>query len=306
MGAFGFCLFLGPYIRQLDPPYYELEFPWLGYGGALLGPEELSNIFNGKFETSVVNASWFEDASLTIYISDMWGNWNKNDSIAPWIKVIADGITFSFEENNITIYARVSDWSPIKTVQLIYQENSTTKKIDMMYDENLHLYFIELPPHLKTYLTNYKIYAEDIHGNGYHLEVTVDIEGPIISGVKIWPENPTSKDTVRVTANITDISGVHTVILMYSTNQSSWINITMAFNSTTNLYEANIPPMPTGTTVYFKIYANDTLGNWNISKVYSYRIPKPINIGLIATATIISIVAIAVVVYLIRRRKITY
>ena len=166
---FGCYCYVGPNLRQLDPPYYELEFPWLGYPapptGELLGPEELTNVFKGTFESNIVNATWLKDATLTLYITDQWGNWNKNDSAPPQISIIIGEQIKPFNTSNLIIYARVSDWSPIAKAQLMYLNDSSWITVNMSYDESTHLYYASIPLPEEGETIHYKIYAEDVLGN---------------------------------------------------------------------------------------------------------------------------------------------
>jgi len=310
---FGCYHFLGPYLRQLDPPYYELEFPWQGYPapptGELLGPETLSNTFKGSFESSIVNATWLRDAVLTLYITDMWGNWNKNDTAPPHIGIILEEPIRLLGGKPFTIYVLVSDWSLVSKVQLMCLNGSSWITVNMTYDKSTHLYYATVPSQLEGTIVHYKIYAEDIYGNCFLSEERyLDLEGPIITDISHSPQKPTSGDTVKITANITDPSGVNSVILSYSTNQSTWYNVSMSYNATSGLYEAMIPTMPAGTTVYYKIYASDTYENWAESATYSYTVSAPAgfwtqSLILHLASALIFIAAVATVIIFIKRRR---
>ena len=89
-----------------------------------------------------------------------------------------------------------------------------------------------------------------------------DEEPPQIHNPSHEPEEPLWTDTVKVSVNVTDdLSGVHEVILSYRINEElSWTNKTMTHNSTTLLYEDNIPPQPIGKNVTYMITAHDNAG----------------------------------------------
>ena len=314
---FGFYHFLGPYLRQLDPPYLELEFPWLGYpgplAGDLLGPEELTNIYHGSRKLSIVNAEWLRGAILTLYITDMWGNWNKNDSRAPSIAIIyldTHGQPMNLSEGReIKVYCLVSDWSPLKNVTLLYSNGSNYVKVAMNYDLSTHLYYCVIPAQESGTVLRIRIYAEDIYGNSYITEenqYVIDSEPPTITGVYWDPQNPTEKDNVTVYANISDPIGVKIAILSYF-NGTSWLNVTLTYNSATGLYEGTIPAQPANTKVRFKIYACDNAGNWAVSEEYSYVVTESkgrtnflyilISVGVIAVLLVITIT-------IVRKRRI--
>ena len=87
----------------------------------------------------------------------------------------------------------------------------------------------------------------------------VDTEGPSITDVSWTPEAPVEDQPVVVSAKVTDPSGVDTVLLMYRTD-GAWTSVPMELKEE-GVYEATIPGQPADTTVHFKIWANDTLGN---------------------------------------------
>ena len=311
MRDFGCYHFVGPYLRQLDPPYEELEFPWLGYPappyGELLGPEDPTNTFSGSFESSVVNATWLRKAVLNLYVTDMWGNWNKNDSSSPHIALVRRSPIDVLEGNETIVYVIVSDWSPISNVTLMYSTGSSWISVEMNYDECTHLYYAIIPPQTSGTIVRYKVFAEDIYGNSRMSEeqsyMVVDREGPEIKNVSWEPQKPTSKDIVLVSANITDPLGVKNAILSYY-NGSIWINVTMYYNSETGLYEGQIPALPAGTVVVFKIYACDSLDNWSVSDEYSYTVTKKpeefVNIGLVIS--LMTILAVIIMVLFVTRK----
>ena len=315
MRYFGCYHYVGPYLRQLDPPYQELEFPWLGYPappyGEILGPEELTNTFRGSFESSIVNATWLKGAVLNLYIADVWGNWNRNDSAPPHIAFVYRSPSTVLEGNETIVYVLVSDWSSISNVTLMYSTGSSWISVEMSYDESTHLYYGIIPSQPTGTVVRYKVFAEDIYGNSYMSEeqsyMVKDLEGPEIRNVSWEPQEPTSEDEVVVSANITDPSGVKDVILSYY-NGTAQINVTMHFNSETGLYEGEIPALPAGTVVTFRIYACDSFDNWSISEEYSYTVTaapgKLIDINLvISLATlVIAVVAVLLIVKKIRRR----
>jgi hypothetical protein len=107
----------------------------------------------------------------------------------------------------------------------------------------------------------------------YFLE---DSTPPQILSVQRSIQNPEYNDTVTISANITDVtgithfvSGVGTVLLNYW-NRTYWLNITMTLNTNNSLYEVQIPSLPYATLVNYSIHAADRAGNWNQSETFSY------------------------------------
>lgn len=96
---------------------------------------------------------------------------------------------------------------------------------------------------------------------------------PEIIGVFRVPEEPNYDEPVRILASVIDLEGeVESVILSYSTNNVDWTNLTMVFNENIGFYTAEIPPQPYSTTVNYKVYASDDIGNWAVSSIYLYTV----------------------------------
>ncbi|MHA1304550.1 MAG: hypothetical protein ACTSPI_12710, partial [Candidatus Heimdallarchaeaceae archaeon] len=85
---------------------------------------------------------------------------------------------------------------------------------------------------------------------------------PVITDVTYSPEKPTDEDVIVITANITDESGIETVLLHYRNNSGAWVEVEMATNGS-GLYTAEIGPFEGGTIVDFYITATDYTYNAN-------------------------------------------
>ncbi|MGB8779111.1 MAG: hypothetical protein WCD81_00490 [Candidatus Bathyarchaeia archaeon] len=66
-------------------------------------------------------------------------------------------------------------------------------------------------------------------------------------------------EPVYVGINVTDPTGVQNVTLSY-TNDTTWYDLPMTFNSTNSLYETHIPGFANGTTVTYNITAFNQVG----------------------------------------------
>lgn len=76
---------------------------------------------------------------------------------------------------------------------------------------------------------------------------------------------------VKVKADITDPgSGVRNASLSYLPRGNEWANVTMIFDG--QHYVGDIPPTAYGTIVSFKVYGEDNAGNWQVSRIYTYRV----------------------------------
>ena len=96
-----------------------------------------------------------------------------------------------------------------------------------------------------------------------------DIVPPVISGISATPSIPNYDQSVVVSATIVDNVAVDQALLSY-TSEMTWYNVsTSKFG---DVFNATIPVQSWNTTVQYRIYANDTSGNWAESATYSYTI----------------------------------
>jgi parallel beta-helix repeat protein len=120
------------------------------------------------------------------------------------------------------------------------------------------------------------VMAQDVAGNwgsrggDFIIIAESDTTSPDIVSWR-YPWFPMPGQEARVTANVTDSSGVQIVILEYFVNGLNPTNVTMALIGN-GLYEANIPGQPNQTLVEYRIYASDTAGNWGVTGTDSYMV----------------------------------
>lgn len=112
--------------------------------------------------------------------------------------------------------------------------------------------------------------------HSFNISLTVMIEKtpPTIVSILRQPEEPSYNQTVTVLASVTDlVSGVKKVILSYAKG-TTWKNKTMTLKE--DSYKATIPAFPFNTTINYRVYATDNVGNWAApSSVYSYVVADP-------------------------------
>ncbi len=93
---------------------------------------------------------------------------------------------------------------------------------------------------------------------------------PFIDDVAHNPQYPNVSSTVTVFGNITDIDGISSVTLYYSTDGVTYISTPMALIGG-NLYNGTIPPLGSA-IVYYYILAVDTNGFSNSSPIFNYTV----------------------------------
>jgi len=96
-----------------------------------------------------------------------------------------------------------------------------------------------------------------------------DTEPPVFDTHSRTPWIPNATQSVTIKVNVSDASGVDTVILSYH-NGTAWTNITMSWDG--SYYVGIIPAFPLGTEIQYKMYANDTLDYWAVTGTFSYTV----------------------------------
>jgi len=118
-----------------------------------------------------------------------------------------------------------------------------------------------------------KVYfrGNGIDGVGYE---RFNIEQPNISCVRLVPEKPTKKDSVLVKAVIFDPDGLIQTALKWKNKEgTNWQEIIMIpYMDDTFITSSAIPAQLPNTTVEFKLYATDSSGNIDTSRIYTYHI----------------------------------
>jgi hypothetical protein len=144
-------------------------------------------------------------------------------------------------------------------------------------------------------------------------QIEHDNTPPVIGTPVQTPEIPDADEAVTVSVNVTDAFEVPPdgVILSYSTDDGeNWNNVTMS-KTTGDTYEGEIPGLPAGTNVEYKIIAYDSAGNSaiddNNGEHYVFAVPQvPFWtqwwFWIIVAAGIVAL-AVAVYFFLKRRKK---
>ena len=148
-----------------------------------------------------------------------------------------------------------------------------------------------------------------------YVELKFDNEPPTISDVSPVPATPTPDDNVTVSASVTDdVSGLKSVTLLYSIDGgATWSSVTMTkiiiLDNGIEKYKAEIPAQASGTTVQFKVSAEDNVFFSAESTVASYTVKtfifgmEPLLFYGLIIGLVVVIVIVVVVVVLVRRPK---
>jgi hypothetical protein len=114
--------------------------------------------------------------------------------------------------------------------------------------------------------------SQSTWNDSYH-GLTIDATPPVVNYINLTPDSAAEIDPevlINVTANLTDFSGVDTVIFQYKYDVD-WINLTMN-NIGGDLWNASFTTVSSERVYYYKIWANDSLGSSNTSETQSVNV----------------------------------
>jgi len=134
--------------------------------------------------------------------------------------------------------------------------------------------------------------------------INYEEDKPVINKAIRRPTDIVEGQRVIVMVNATDDSGILLVILSYY-DGLAWFNITMHYNDETGFYEAEIPALPSGVNVSYRIYVCDIYLNWSVSRTYSYVVKEKfrINTGILMSFLAILALITTVSILALKQKK---
>lgn len=116
-----------------------------------------------------------------------------------------------------------------------------------------------------------RAYDDASQFSSHSINIIVDNNQPVITGVSITPLSPTDIDTVTVMSTITDASGLSVVNLLYSSDGGINWNQMMMNNSDGDSWQATIPAHNQG-QIQYKVEATDALARTTSTSEISYNV----------------------------------
>ncbi len=219
----------------------------------------------------------------------------------------------------VTINSTIIDYSGIQSASVFYNiDFGEWEEVPMFYDGNdIYLATIGLFDY-DEYITYYikaidnsANHNEAINNNDnfyYHFYIgPSDTTPPVISNIQHSPENPVGSEEVEITCDVTDASGLFSVILYYNINNKSYFDELEMTLLSGNTYIATLDFLYYGAFVQYFIGAldNSAIQNptWddNNGEFYSFIVgtpPQTDGIILYLFPVVIAVVFIA-----LKRRK---
>ncbi len=165
--------------------------------------------------------------------------------------------------------------SGVDTVWLNYTVDDWAHNLVVVLTESHGTFSGIIPGQPDSTHVQYCFVAKDVADNWNMTDIfeyiTIDVDAPIIGTPTRDPIAPNNLEVVTITVSVHDNTGVSSVILSYY-NGTSWVNVTMIL--TGDVYQGQIPALPVGTQVQYRVYAGDTRGIWAISPNYTYTVQQ--------------------------------
>ncbi|MEQ9714534.1 MAG: right-handed parallel beta-helix repeat-containing protein [Candidatus Asgardarchaeum sp.] len=197
------------------------------------------------------------------------------ESISPPVPQI-ENITFPsevYENQTVTIYAKITDDLGITKAQVRFLINSDWVNKDMDYDNNTGLYYVTFSK-LKPRIFRFKIYAENpmkISKLTEEYEIIVraiaDTIPPEIISVYWTPTEPIKNETVFVYVTVSDNVGIANVTAVLNTSGSKWTEKLLSYGNGT--YCLVLTELGDIDSVSFYIIVYDLSGNFIESNKYT-------------------------------------
>jgi hypothetical protein len=196
----------------------------------------------------------------------------ENVTIAPNVPTYSD---------NVVVSAVIKDGLGVDQAFLSYNTGAEWQNVTM--NQSGDTYRATIPAQPYATVVEYRVYANDTVGRWLTSETysykVADLTPPEITAISWLPQQPSSNDTVEVSANVSEpstASGVDTVLFSYLDNNGQWWNTTMTQDQQSQLWKVIVPLQPHNTTVEFYITAIDKAGNVainnNSGEYYAYTI----------------------------------
>ena len=210
-------------------------------------------------------------------------NFMFRDNIAPTIDSldIVNGTSPSGEIATVTAQASDTGGSGVLSATLTY--SNTSGDFNVAMTNTTGDWVGEIPNHAPGTIVSYYVTVFDVDGNSiqstpdtftFFLGATPDTLGPSITLIAHAPTSPTPTDTVTVSSDILDVSGVGSAVLQYRIESGAWNNVTMT--NVGDTYSGTIPAQADGTTVTYRIVAYDGIGNEAVSVENFYTVAEEV------------------------------
>jgi hypothetical protein len=198
------------------------------------------------------------------------------DGTKPAVLNLSSPIGLMSSGNNITITTNVTDDHYIDYTLLWYNNGSgwTSSPMSFISGNSTNAYYgKEIPASGNETTVLYFIEIFDKAGNS-NVSITHNYTtnfAPVITNISLTPQYPNGMTSVTVHTNVTDLDGVSSVSLSYSTDGTLYTQTSMNFIGG-DIYEGTVPATGFTTAVYYYIRAADNNSVFKDSAVLTYLV----------------------------------
>jgi hypothetical protein len=261
-------------------------------------PNATTVSLRSTFSLGNISTTFFLDPNLNVIPTTNVGatySFYYEGTPAPLtVNSVTQSLTIVYSDESVTVDSNVTGGvGGVENVTLSYFTNNTAfANVTIMLNSAPDMYVGTIPGESAGTTVYYFVTAYDSQGNeamnnnaGANWSYVVIPRPLTINWVTRAPLMVHSGQSVTVWSNVTGgVGEVENVTLSYSTNNVTFINVTMALNSVLGMYVGTIPGESAGTTVYYFVTAYDTQGNEvtnnNAGANWSYVVAAlPLTIG---------------------------
>ncbi len=167
-----------------------------------------------------------------------------------------------------------SGWSNATVISDLYGwNNDHSYRPDIVADKYGHLHVVWFDSTNGEWGSDQEVMYVNTKGNP-----------PNVASISRVPANPTNLDSVIITVQITDDTGVDKV-LINSNHTGTPLNYEMDFlggDAQNGFWNYTIPASPIGITISYSIWVNDTVNNFNTDGPFQYTIIDGVNPNIIS------------------------
>jgi endonuclease I len=201
-----------------------------------------------------------------------------NENLPPSFVSVVQTPQTLYAGQTISVIAEVTNDDELPVVELIWGDSpeNMTNTLSMIETEGLFVASFVAPAEYSQ--LSFTITATDNGGlTASSLVYTTEIlpiNFPVISSVEFLPLEPTNAETVLVKSAVSDEDGDALYVELLWGLSSSELSTSIDLSLVESYFEGTIPTNPVGSTVYFKVQANDGKGGVDESEIFSYTVSE--------------------------------
>lgn len=213
-----------------------------------------------------------EKSALTVWD----GGYYFIDIDQPTVNFITPAVGFLEIWNNYTVSVEIKDESNLSLVRFFVNNQERYRIEDPTPGQEIFNWSYEcykevgLEPIIKVEAVD-----DTVVGNTKINQTTVKVVGPKVTYLEPIPPYIDSNDTLMLNLSIIDINdtpkNISEAKIQYSIDDGVWTSDVFIANATAGTYNYTFPEYPVGTKIQWRVFANNTAGQYHIWKDNNYE-----------------------------------